>query len=70
MINKKKYGVGELPYLGGPLEWVHLFVNKEDADAYYNLVVNSCTKSKINVRIIKFTIDEEIKLKDGKKVED
>lgn len=68
--NKKKYGVGELPYLGGPLEWVHLFDSKDDADAYYNLVVNSCTKSKINVRIVKFTVDEEIKLKDGQKVED
>lgn len=68
--NKKKYGVGELPYIGGPLNWVHIFAREEDADAYYNLVKDSCMKSKINVHIIKFTVNDEIKLKDGHKVED
>lgn len=69
-VQSKKYGVGELPYLGGPLNWVHIFASEEDADAYYNLVKDSCMKSKLNVHIVKFTVNDEIKLKDGHKVED
>lgn len=66
---KKKYGVGELPYLGcSALNWVHLFNDEQTRDAYYDLVIRSSMNSKISVRIIKFEVCDETCLNNGKNV--